>query len=276
MRHACGAAEAARRSGAQQVPVMTISSGQVQQFNERGFIVVKGFVQPDAIRRIGAWLDELAATPSQSGPEARYYEVSPITGRNMLVRVEHFLGPEKTAITELLVTPAATQALEALLGEPAVLFKEKVNYKLPGCRPDKLHQDQAAGWNAYADFFVTMAIAVDANQHDNAPLTFLGSGRYEKRLMTPEWQPLTDADPPYEPAGDYQLIEADPGDAIFFDSYVPHGSPANTSARQRRNVYVTFNRRSAGDLRRRYYDDKWKSYPPNSLAQARESRAYRV
>jgi len=38
--------------------------------------------------------------------------------------------------------------LTNLFGEPPVLFKEKINYKLPGCRPDKLHQDQAAGWNA--------------------------------------------------------------------------------------------------------------------------------
>jgi len=71
-----------------------------------------------------------------------------------------------------------------------------------------------------------------------------------RRLMTPEWQPLTEEDPPYSPAGEYALIEADPGDVIFFDSYVPHGSPANTSDRSRRNVYVTFNRRSAGFAQR--------------------------
>jgi hypothetical protein len=255
---------------------MTLTPEQATQFKERGFIVIKNFVPQPAVQRLGAWLDALASAPEGSGPEARYYEVSPLTGRNMLVRVEHFLGPPNTEITELLVSPRATAVLEALLGEPASLFKEKVNYKLPGCRADKLHQDQAAGWNAYADFFITMAVAVDANRRDNAALTFLQSGRYERRLMTPEWQPLTEADPPYEPAADYLLIEADPGDAIFFDSYVPHGSPPNESSRQRRNIYVTFNRRSAGDLRRRYYADKWASYPPNNSAQARASSAYRV
>ena len=98
----------------------------------------------------------------------------------------------------------------------------------------------------------------------------------QRRLMTPEWQPLTEEDPPYSPAGEYALIEADPGDVIFFDSYVPHGSPANTSDRSRRNVYVTFNRRSAGDMRDRYYAEKWTSYPPNNLTDARESSSYRV
>lgn len=255
---------------------MTLTSDQISQFHARGFIVLKGFVPPDAVRRIGAWLDGLAAAEPGAAPEARYFEKSPVTGRSMLVRVEHFLGAENLEITGLLLGPAALGAVADLLGEPAVLFKEKVNYKLPGCRADKLHQDQAAGWNAYSDFFITMAVAVDANGRDNAALSFLQSGNYQKSLMTPEWQPLTDDDPPYLPVDEYLLVEADPGDAIFFDSYVPHGSPPNTSPRQRRNVYVTFNRRSAGDLRSRYYRDKWASYPPNSLAEARESGAYRV
>jgi ectoine hydroxylase-related dioxygenase (phytanoyl-CoA dioxygenase family) len=94
--------------------------------------------------------------------------------------------------------------------------------------------------------------------------------------MGPEWKPLTDADPPYAPAEDYQLIEADPGDAIFFDSYVPHGSPGNASARPRRNIYLTFNRRADGDLRRRYYDDKWVTYPPNRPGEERDDKSYRV
>lgn len=255
---------------------MVLTPAQIKQFHQRGYIVLKGFIPPDSIRRISAWLDELADSPPGSGPEARYYEKSPVTGRNMLVRVEHFTGPGNPEITPLLLPARALEAVAELLGEPAALFKEKVNYKLPGCRADKLHQDQSAGWNAYCDFFITMAIAVDENRRDNAALTFLQSGRYQKSLMAPEWQPLTQDDPPYSPADEYALIEADPGDIVLFDSYVPHGSPPNQSGRQRRNVYLTFNRRSAGDLRQRYYADKWASYPPNSPAEARDDKAYRV
>ncbi len=179
-------------------------------------------------------------------------------------------------MTHLMLAPKVLEALTSLFGDTPVLFKEKVNYKLPGCRSDKLHQDQAAGWNAYSDFFITMAIVVDANRRENAALSFLSTGAYERALMSPEWQPLTDADPPYEPADDYQLMEADPGDVIFFDSYVPHGSPPNTSHQPRRNIYLTFNRQSAGDQRMRYYQDKWASYPPNNLDQARGVGSYRV
>jgi len=255
---------------------MVLTPEQIETFRQRGYVVLKGFIAPADIGRIGAWLDRLASTPEESGSEARYYEKSPVTGQNMLVRVENFIGPEHAEASRLLLPDRARQALEQLLGEPAVLFKEKINYKLPGCRADKLHQDQSAGWNAYCDFFITMAVAVDENRLDNAALSFLNTGRYEKRLMTPEWQPLSQDDPPYQPEADYALIEADPGDVIFFDSYVPHGSPPNRGKRQRRNIYLTFNRRSAGDMRRRYYTDKWASYPPNKPGEAREDKSYRV
>ena len=62
--------------------------------------------------------------------------------------------------------------------------------------------------------------------------------------------------PPYEPLDEYSLLEADPGDVIFFDSYVPNGSSPNISDRSRRNIFLTFNRESAGNLWARYYADK--------------------
>lgn len=255
---------------------MVFSPDEVELFRRRGFLVKPAFFSADAVQRVSEWLDRATDSTEPLGSEARYYEKSPVTGRNMLVRMEHFLGADNAAVSDILLGTQPMSAVVELLGEPALLFKEKVNFKLPGCRADKLHQDQSAGWNAYADFFITMAMAVDENRRDNAALSFLQSGRYQKTLMAPEWEPLTLDDPPYSPEEEYCLIEAKAGDAIFFDSYVPHGSPPNTSNRPRRNIYVTFNRRSAGDLRRRYYDDKWQAYPPNSPAEARADSAYRV
>lgn len=255
---------------------MQLTAQDIEQFRQRGYCVRRAFFAPAAVERMSGYLDALRDAPPREGAEACYYEQSPVTGESLLVRAEHLLGGHNPELTRLMLAPAVTDALAALLGERPVLFKEKANYKLPGCRADKLHQDQAAGWNAYADLFVTMAVVVDPNRADNAALSFLATGDYPRALMGPEWQPLTEADPPYQPAGDYQLLEADPGDVVFFDSYVPHGSPPNTSSRQRRNIYLTFNGESAGDLRLRYYHDKWASYPPNRPGEARATASYRV
>ncbi len=87
---------------------------------------------------------------------------------------------------------------------------------------------------------------------------------------------MPEADPPYQPEDEYVLLEADPGAVIFFDSYVPHGSPANTSDRSRRNIFLTFNKQSDCDMRANYYRDKWASYAPNVADDARSEKSYRM
>ena len=254
----------------------TLSQEQQKDFQERGFIVLKGFFDTEVVDRLSSWLDELSQKAPDDSAEAKYYEKSPISDEDLLVRAEYLLGEHNPEITDLLLNERTISSLEDLFGEAPVLFKEKANYKLPGCRPDKLHQDQAAGWNAYTDFYISMAIVVDENRKDNAAISFMCSGNYDKSLMSEEWTPLTMDDPPYQPEDEYMLLEAQPGDVVFFDSYVPHGSPANTSDSQRRNIYLTFNKASDGDLRQQYYDDKWETYPPNQVSTSRTDTSFRV
>lgn len=253
---------------------MVLSEGEVATFARRGFLVLKGLFSSDSVKRVSDWLERMQRI--EGGQEAKYYEKSPDSGKKLLVRAEYVLGEHNSEMTELLLDDKVTSILTQLFGESPQLFKEKVNFKLPGCRPDLLHQDQAAGWNRYADLFITMALVVDANRRENAALTFLSSGNYPKALMGPEWEPLTREGPPYEPTEEYSLIEADPGDVIFFDSYVPHGSPSNNSDKARRNLFLTFNRRSDGDMREEYYREKWLNYPPNGIDEARDISSYRV
>ena len=255
---------------------MILTEEQRNEFNDKGFIVIKGFFDEGVMKKVSAWLDELRDKTPNKGEEAKYYERSTLNGENILIRVEHILGDHNPEITKLLISQKATDCLTDLFDEPPILFKEKVNYKLPGCRADKLHQDQTAGWNAYGDFYISMGIVVDENRKENAALSIMKSGNYEKKLMSEEWKPLAEEDPPYQPEDEYMLLEADPGDVIFFDSYVPHGSPANTSNRSRRNIFLTFNKQSDGDKREKYYADKWAIYPPNQLDHARAEGSYLV
>ena len=255
---------------------MYLTEEQQQIFASKGFVVLKGFFDKNIIDDISTWLSELEVDAGSSSHAAKYFEKSPLTGQNILVRVEHVLGNHDQEIARKLLTARTVGSLTQLLGEPPVLFKEKINYKHPGCRADKLHQDQAAGWNAYAEYFITMCIVVDPNREENAALRFLNTGNYQKSLMSDEWKPLSDSTGVEWAGDDYVMLEADPGDVIFFDCYVPHGSPPNDSHVDRRNVYLTFNRESDGELRSRYYDDKWKTYPPNDMEHVRSADSFLV
>jgi ectoine hydroxylase-related dioxygenase (phytanoyl-CoA dioxygenase family) len=80
------------------------------------------------------------------------------------------------------------------------------------------------------------------------------------RLLGPEWSPLG---PEQISALDMASMPTTPGDVPFFDSYAPHASQPNLTAAQRRMLYLTYNCTRAGDHRRRYYDDKRTSFPPD-------------
>ena len=138
----------------------------------------------------------------------------------MLVRIENIIGDHNDELSSILLSSESIDALSRILGETPILFKDKINYKLPGCREDKLHQDQAAGWGQYCDFFVTMVVAVDENRRENAAMAVLKTGNYERRLMTEEWQPLAGGESPFESLTDaFGVITG-----TSFDQMNPKGS----------------------------------------------------
>jgi 2-aminoethylphosphonate dioxygenase len=159
-----------------------------------------------------------------------------------------------------------------LLGEPAVLFKDKINLKLPGGDGFEPHQDQQAGWSAYAPLFVTALVSIDESTEANGCLE-LAAGHHARGLIGREWAPLAGPDL----AGvEFRPCPTKPGDALFFDSYVPHRSGPNLSEEPRRVLYVTYNRLADGDHRARYYADKRRAYPPDVEREPGTRYVYRV
>jgi ectoine hydroxylase-related dioxygenase (phytanoyl-CoA dioxygenase family) len=255
---------------------MIVTDEMKKEFQDRGFVVLRGFFDAITTERVLDWAKALESASPGPGEEAKYYEAGLDGEAGLLVRAENIMTDKNAEIRDLILNAKTLAVLEALIGDKPVLFKDKVNYKLPGCRADKLHQDQSAGWGSYADFFATLFVALDPNTLENAPLSIMKSGNYRRGLMTEEWQPLSQDDPPFEPQDEYLVFEGAPGDVIVFDCFVPHGSPPNTSDTPRRNLYLTFNRASDGDHRQQYYADKWKSYPPNTPEEARANSTFRV
>jgi ectoine hydroxylase-related dioxygenase (phytanoyl-CoA dioxygenase family) len=255
---------------------MALSDPQVSEFHEKGFVATRGLYSAAEVKAISDWLDELKESDGSENDIATYFEASPINGETVLVRAEYLLGDHNPAMTALFLKDEVLADLAKLLDDKPLLFKEKANYKLPGCRSDLLHQDQAAGWGTYSDFFVTMLIAIDENRIDNAAVSFRDAADHKLALLGPEWKVLSEEEPPFKPEQDYRVVEAAPGDAVFFDCYVPHGSPANTTDSARRNIYLTFNRAADGDQRMAYYEDKWQNYPSNTRADARDRSTFKV
>ena len=235
-----------------------LSKVQIEQFHRDGFLVVREMYSPQETSAISEWTEEVAAYPEVPGKTMMYFEESQDDGSRILCRIENFV-PFHPGFSTLITARRMQQAVSELFGESAVLFKDKINFKLPGGDGFKEHQDVQAGWDDYADLHITAMIAVDQTNTENGSLEML-PGEHKKGLLGSKWAPLRDEDTGHRP---YVAVHCQPGDAVFFDSYAPHRSFPNHTEMARRVLYITFNKASHGDSREQYYADKRKNYPPD-------------
>lgn len=236
-----------------------LSAAQIETFRQDGFLVVRGMYDADAVEAISRWSDDILAWPEAPGRHMVYYEDSVFAGAGKVVsRVENFC-PYHESFDALMRTGTLIGAISQLLGREAVLFKEKINMKMPGGDGFKPHQDAQAGWNRYASFYITALVSVDPATLENGCLEMVRGG-HEKGLVGDEWRPLDDG---AMSGMQFEPCPTAPGDVIFFDSYAPHQSAPNLTDQRRRVLYVTYNRLSEGDHRAQYYADKRLSFPPD-------------
>jgi 2-aminoethylphosphonate dioxygenase len=232
----------------------------LEHYTRHGWTFVPGFFSATQTTQLVQFTDEVCALPELAGRQMLYREPSLLDAQARVIqRIENFC-PFHVGFDQLIRGHRLQSAVEQLLGDPAVLFKEKINFKISGGAGFEPHQDQQAGWSVYAPLFVTALVSIDAATLENGCLEIANCPR-SSGLIGREWAPLSAS----EMAGfDLQPVATRPGDVIFFDSYVPHGSGPNLSSEQRRVLYVTYNRASDGDHRSSYYANKRASFPPDN------------
>ncbi len=221
-----------------------------------GYLVLHEFFEGSQVEELLRWTTELQTAPEVSGRHWVYHEDSVAEpGRRLIQRIENFC-PHHERFEQFVCNGALARWIGALMDGPVVLFKDKINFKMPGGGGFKAHQDQQAGWTRYAPIFVTAMVALDPATSANGCME-MGPRRLGQGLIGEEWQPLSDG------ALALQAVPTEPGDVIFFDSFVPHASKPNLTDTPRRILYLTYNLASHGDQRARYYADKHKSFPPD-------------
>ena len=232
---------------------------QIDAYERAGWVMAPGFFTPAEAAEIAGMTDEVATAPEVPGRHLVYYEDSLTEpGKRVVQRIENFC-PFHDGFDGVVRGGRLQQAVEQLLGEPAVLFKEKINFKMPGGAGFEPHQDQQAGWSSYAPMFVTALVSIDHATLENGCLEMADAPRFAG-LIGAEWTPLTAQD-----MAAFALIpvETKPGDVLFFDSYAPHGSAPNATDQPRRILYLTYNPASSGDHRHQYFADKRANFPPD-------------
>jgi hypothetical protein len=249
-----------------------VSPAELAEYRQDGFLVCRGLFDRAEVDELRRATDEIQAWPELPGVWMVYGEQSLQEPRRRLInRIENFY-PHHPGFKAVFDGDKLLGRVSDLLGEPAVLFKDKINFKLPGGGGFEPHQDQQAGWSTYAPLFVTVLVAIDDATEANGCLE-LAAGHHTRGLIGREWAPLSAED---LRGVEFTAYPTAPGDAVFFDSFVPHRSGPNLSPEPRRVLYVTYNRLADGDHRGRYYANKRKNYPPDVEREPGKQYVYRV
>jgi hypothetical protein len=214
-------------------------------FKDQGWLLLDGLLEltpaqlQDAVAAVAAWDDD--------GEWLHHREMTDAGPR--LARTENFT-PFCEPLFNLLRRGALPEVAGELLGEPALLYKEKINYKLAGGAGFSPHQDKPA--YPFVDQVLSVMVAVDDATIENGCL-FVASGRHHEVLDQDERGCIAEA---VTAVLDWEPVELRAGETLFFHALTPHRSGANTSSADRRALYPTYNGASEGDLRDAYYAAK--------------------
>lgn len=216
-----------------------------RHFDEYGWVLTHSL--GPTVAELQAWVDEVAAWPIGGGDWLHYRETT--DHGPALCRTENFV-PFHDGLRTLLTSGRLVAVASALLGEPAVLYKEKINYKLAGGAGFSPHQDAPA--YRFVETHVSCMVAVDDASIENGCLEVV-SGRHQAVLPTDDAGCVR---PDLAASFDWQVVPVAAGDTLWFHSNTPHRSGPNNSTRPRRALYPTYNAASEGDLRAAYYEQK--------------------
>lgn len=235
-----------------------LSESERACWRDHGYVLIRGALSPSEHAALTCWTQTLEAWPEQPGAWMKYFEPRAAGAERRLCRVENFF-PYHDELRALFCAGALETWLRELMGEAPRVFKEKINFKLPGGQGFTAHQDAPAFAQFDQRYHVTAMLGVDATTVDNGCLELV-HGRAPDQLL--EQAPDGTLAPAVIDALDWQPLETSAGDLVMFDSYLPHRSGPNRSSGPRRAYYVTYNRASDGDVREAYFARKRQAFPP--------------
>lgn len=228
---------------------MALNSVQQDQFNEHGWLITDSLTT-DETRQLRIWIDEIQQW-DDSGKWLHYREMTEFGPK--LCRTEYFT-PFHAGLQKLLTRGSMIGTATSLLAEPAVLYKEKINYKLAGGAGYSAHQDAPA--YRFVEVHISCMVAVDDSTVENGCLEVV-SGAHQAVLPMNEDGCISNT---IEQAMTWFPVELRAGQTLWFHSRTPHRSGPNRSSKDRRALYPTYNALSEGDLREKYYEQKLQEF----------------
>ncbi|WPG99168.1 2-aminoethylphosphonate dioxygenase [Acrodontium crateriforme] len=236
-----------------------LTPAQIQHFDDEGFLVLRAnehnLIDPTVLQQ---WTNEVKALPREHGKWMPYDEIT-ADGSRQLMRTENFVNYH-AGFASLLNGAEMNAILKQLTRDDMLLFKDKINYKLPGGNGFGAHLDAPAYDHIGQIEHTTANLAVDAATVENGCVEVVPrSHRMDVELanggaISAKW----------EAAHEWMPVELQPGDLLIFGSHLAHRSKKNDTTKSRASIYATYHMKSDGDdLKEKYYIDRRENFPPD-------------
>jgi len=229
---------------------MRLSAEQLEHFNYRGWLLVDTLLETET-SEVQDWVSEISSWPDEDGEWLHYRELTEYGPK--LCRTENFT-PFHSGMHQFLRSGQMVAVASELLNSEAVLYKEKINYKLTGGAGYSPHQDAPA--YRFIETHISCMVAVDDATEENGCLEVVSGLHHEVLPMNAKGC----IEPSLVNSFHWMTVPLRAGQTLWFHSRTPHRSGPNNSQNDRRALYPTYNALSEGDLRSHYYEQKLKEF----------------
>lgn len=205
---------------------MCLSTEQLQFYNENGYLVVQNLFSKDEVKQIiedcaQVWSEMVCSNEiPQSSSLDKFFPT--ITG----------IHKKDENLTKYMLEPRVMDILETIAGEEVLAFLQNYYFKPPGGKAIPIHQDN---WETCAEPGTTYAawISLDHSNANNGGLFFV-PGTQETTIAEDQSELTV---PPNSQSVD---VKTNPGDVVFFNGNIYHGSYQNTSNHFRRTFLTHY------------------------------------
>ena len=218
-----------------------------------GYLLLKDFFTKEESEEIIQFRKELEKLPEEKGKWMIYYEDD--NNNELKSRIENFINYKENI--KNFVNKKLVPLLNNVCGDKMVLFKDKINWKLPNGNGFKAHQDHPAWSDFDVSRFYSVALFCNNSTIENGCLQIVKNmnniGLLQDKGCIPEHIVETLK---------WEYLETTPCDLLIFDSFIPHKSEKNNTNNSRSIMYFTFNKLEEGNLYNEYVEKKRKYFPP--------------
>jgi len=218
--------------------IRTLTEDQLQQFETEGYLIIKGVWSPAEVEEIKTIFEEISRTaiPGFFEPDLGGEAQDPLK-RFPRVMHPHRFHP---VAMKYMLHPEVLAILQDLYGEEALAAQSMFYYKPPGSRGQALHQDNFYLKVEPGNCIAAWAAIDRCDEENGCMLLVPKTNTYE--IVCPE---ASDANESFtthyvKPPKNEKPIAAlmEPGDVLFFNGNLIHGSYRNKSKDRFRRAFI--------------------------------------